>query len=193
MIVFDKQNFNEINYLNFDKDFKIDINKDKIKVILSPNGIGKTSIYHNIQERYNDFAYIDYDSVKNSVTSREGEIIIASSIKDIELKNKEIERNIINANIEESFKSSNLKQKTDFQKISDNLWKNKKEFDFLIENFNGDNLDALFNLNDGEKQLLLNYGKKIINQSLEETSVDDLKNTIKKKYLELIEDRKSVV
>ena len=56
-VVFDSSNFSEINYMNFDADFKIKI-KDKIKIILGPNGTGKTSIYLNIKERHQDYSYI---------------------------------------------------------------------------------------------------------------------------------------
>ena len=51
MIVLNSENFNdeEIKYLKFSNDFNIEILK-KIKIILGPNGIGKTSIYRNIKK-----------------------------------------------------------------------------------------------------------------------------------------------
>lgn len=66
MLLFDKSNFNEVdvNYLSFDNDFKIEINKDKIKIILGPNGISKSSIYRNLQSRHPEYSYIDYNKVE---------------------------------------------------------------------------------------------------------------------------------
>ena len=44
MVIFNNNNFQDpsVNYLTFDDDFKIDINLNKIKVLLGPNGVGKS-------------------------------------------------------------------------------------------------------------------------------------------------------
>ena len=48
--MFDSSNFNDedVKYLSFSDDFNISLT-NKIKIILGPNGIGKTSIYKNIK------------------------------------------------------------------------------------------------------------------------------------------------
>lgn len=61
--MFNSNNFKEINYLNFDADFSIDLG-DKIKIILGPNGTGKTSIYRNIKNRFPNYSFIDYSEVE---------------------------------------------------------------------------------------------------------------------------------
>ena len=81
-LIFDYNNFCEINYLNFDLNFKIALD-DKIGIILGPNGTGKTSIYSNIKSRHQDYSYIDYRDVEQSVIASKNKIIIGASILKI--------------------------------------------------------------------------------------------------------------
>ena len=91
MILFDKDNFNEeeVNYLSFDGNFKIEVTKDKIKTILGPNGIGKSSIYRDIQFRHPEYCYIDYNKVEETMLKNKDSLIIASKISTIEKKEKD--------------------------------------------------------------------------------------------------------
>lgn len=66
--MFNSDNFSEINYLNFDSEFNINL-ESKIKVILAPNGTGETSIYKNIKSRLPNYSFIDYNEVEQSVIS----------------------------------------------------------------------------------------------------------------------------
>ena len=89
-LLFDSNNFYEINYMNFDVDFKITI-ADKIKIILGPNGTGKTSIYSNIKSRHQDYSYIDYNDVEQSVIASKNKLIIGASV--LKLNEKYDEKN----------------------------------------------------------------------------------------------------
>ena len=52
--MFNSNNFTEIGHLNFDSNFSIDLGT-KIKIILGPNGTGKSSLYKNIKQCHSSY------------------------------------------------------------------------------------------------------------------------------------------
>ena len=57
--MFNKDDFCNINYIEFDDDFNIELNQ-KSKIIFGYNGIGKSSIYKYLKNKYNEYDYLDY-------------------------------------------------------------------------------------------------------------------------------------
>ena len=51
--MFNKDDFCNINYIEFDDDFNIELNQ-KSKIIFGYNGIGKSSIYKYLKNKYNE-------------------------------------------------------------------------------------------------------------------------------------------
>lgn len=189
MILFDKDNFNEdeVNYLSFDGDFKIEVTKDKIKTILGPNGIGKSSIYRDIQFRHPEYSYIDYDKVEETMLKNKDSLIIASKISTIEKKEKEKQSIIDMINLKDSFKSFNLGSKSKCDKISQSLNNYRNNIDKAIEKFSDDKIEILLELDDDLKDFIIKYGKSLIEQTIEEAKIEEIKDIYKKKYLEMID------
>ena len=189
MLLFDKSNFNEVdvNYLSFDNDFKIEINKDKIKTILGPNGIGKSSIYRNIQLRHPEYSYIDYNKVEEAMLKNKDNLVIASKVATIEAKEKEMQSIIDTINLKSIFKDFDLGSKQKCEKISQNLNNYRNDFDKAINKFSGNKLEPLFELDDDLKGFIVKYGKTLINQTIEEAKIEEIKDSYKKKCLEIID------
>lgn len=189
MIVLNSENFNdeEIKYLKFSNDFNIEILK-KIKIILGPNGIGKTSIYRNIKKRHPEYGYIDYNEIENSIITKGDKLIIAPSITEITKKEAEKEK-IINSidtkkTMKEAFEISNKAKSEIISKNLNNYRNNTKE---AINKFKGDKLDILIDLGSQEKEILVGSGNKIFDIVNEEIKLDKIKNDYRRRYLESIE------
>ena len=189
MLLFDKNNFSEaeVNYLSFDNNFKIEVNKDKIKTILGPNGIGKSSIYRNIQLRHPEYSYIDYNKVEEAMLKNKDTLLIASKIATIATKEKEMQSLMDTINLKSAFKDFDLGSKQKCDKISQNLNNYRNDFDKAINKFNGNKLEPLFKLDDDLKGFIVKYGKLLINQTIEEAKIEEIKDNYKKKYLEIID------
>lgn len=189
MILFDKSNFNEtdVDYLSFDNNFKIEVNKDKIKTILGPNGIGKSSIYRNIQLRHPEYSYIDYNKVEEAMLKNKDTLVIASKIATIEDKEKEMQSLMDTINLKSTFKDFDLGSKQKCEKISQNLNDYRNDFDKAINKFSGSKLETLFELDEDLKEFIVKYGKPLINQTIEEAKIEEIKDSYKKKYLEIID------
>ena len=144
--MFNSNNFSEINYLNFDAEFKIDLS-DKIKIILGPNGTGKTSIYKNIKNRFLNYSFIDYNDVEQSVISRKNEIIIGASIVLLDEKQNQKQTLLDSINIKGNLKSFNITNKKTAEAISTNMESLRKNPETAIEKYSNQNLDCIFLMN----------------------------------------------
>ena len=189
MEVFSSKNYNDkdVNYLNFSDDFSIELS-EKIKIILGPNGIGKTSIYKNIKNRHPEYGYIDYNEIENSIITRGDKLVIAPSITEITAKesekNKIIDSVDVSKMMKDNFKISNKSKSDAISKDLNNYRTNSKE---AIKKFDGSKLDTLINLSEENKKILINCGGKIFDIVNEEIKLNEIKNCYKKRYLEIIE------
>ena len=159
-VVFDSSNFSEINYMNFDADFKIKI-KDKIKIILGPNGTGKTSIYLNIKERHQDYSYIDYNDVEQSVIGLKNKIVIGASILKLDEKYSEKDKLINEINIKDNLAKYNITNTATAKSISDSLEVLRKNHEKAILEFNNDKLNSLYSLTDEDSNFIKDNFKNI--------------------------------
>jgi len=190
MLLFSSSNFNdhEVDYLSFSEDFKIDVKNEKIKIILGPNGMGKSSIYRNIQSRFPNYSYIDYNEVENAMLKNKDTLIIASRIATIESKNKEIQSIFDNANIKKTMADSfELSSKAKCEKISANLNEYRNDSYKAFKKFDINKLNVLFELDDSLKDFVIKYGRKLIEQTIAEASIEEIKDDYKKKYLEMVD------
>lgn len=187
MVLFDNSNFNDsnVNYLTFDENFSIKVDTNKIKIILGSNGIGKSSIYRNIQDNHPEYAYIDYNKVEETILKSKDSFIIASQVATIDSKIKEFELIKDTINISDSFKSFGLGSQAKRAAISKDL---NKEFENLIAEFNYNKLDSFFELGKNLGPFIVKYGKEIIEQSMEEVKIEEIRNTYKKAILNIVDN-----
>ena len=59
-----KELLKDIEFINVDDQVKI--NLDQNTVIFGANGIGKTTIYHELKKKYGEFEYLDYEETKDA-------------------------------------------------------------------------------------------------------------------------------
>ena len=188
MIIFDNKNFNSINYLKFDNNFKIEVSNDKITTILGSNGIGKSSIYSYLKNNHPEYSYIDYEEVEESVKKKGNSIIIAASVeilnqkktKRSELLNRIDPKDIL----KDKYGISNTKKSKEISASFDNYRKDARK---ALEHFAGEKVDALIKMNSNLQDMFVKYGSKIINQTIQEAKIKDFKDSIKRKYLEMID------
>lgn len=183
--MFDSNNFKDINYLNFDPKFKIDV-KDKIKIIFGPNGTGKTSLYRNIQGRFSNYSFIDYNDVEKSVISKKDKITIGASI--LLLNDEKNKKNVIleNIDVKNNLKEFNITNKKSAENISKELELLRNNQELAIKEFNINNLNILFSMDDNKKDLFNNNAKLLIEQNEIKIEIEDIKNNFRKNFLEEI-------
>lgn len=184
--MFNSNNFGEINYLNFDADFSIDLG-DKIKIILGPNGTGKSSLYKNIKVRHNDYAFIDYEEVEESVIGQKKNIIIGASI--VELNNKQIEKQALldNIDIKGNLKKFSVTNPTNAKAISTNMETLRKNPENAILQFSDEKLNLIFDMSEDNQLFFQKNAKKFLDIGEINTQVEDIKNNYKKHFLEEID------
>lgn len=183
--MFDFNNFLEINYLSFDSNFNINLGS-KIKIILGPNGTGKTSIYKNIKQRHDEFAFIDYGDIEDSVIAKKKEIIIGASI--VELTQKMVEKQSLLDSIDLSgnLKNLGITSTATAKAISNNMDFLRKNPEFAVQQFSDENLNSIFELSDDNQLFFINYAKRIIEIEEIQVEVEQLKDNFRKKVLEKI-------
>lgn len=185
-LLFDSNNFNEINYMNFDVDFKITI-ADKIKIILGPNGTGKTSIYSNIKSRHQDYSYIDYNDVEQSVIASKNKIIIGASVLKLNEKYYEKNKLINEVNIKDNLAKFNITNTASAKSISDNLELLRKDHEKAISEFNNDKIEILLSFSNEDSNFIKDNFNEIKTIEKIETKVETIKDAYRKHILEEVE------
>ncbi|HQC90324.1 MAG TPA: hypothetical protein PLO54_07655 [Bacilli bacterium] len=154
--MFNSADFLEIPYLQFDPAFSISLNDNRCKIIFGPNGVGKTSIYNFIRNKYQNYKYIDYELKHDFIIVNKNIIKISPSIYKIEQMKQIIREKLYSINPSKKIKKFITKTTTKeidmfYAKIFDNeeallqsftltnlnnIRKFKNEFKFAINNFN---------------------------------------------------------
>ncbi len=184
--MFNSDNFNEINYLNFDADFSIDLG-DKIKIILGPNGTGKSTLYKNIKSRHNDYAFIDYEEVEESVIGQKNNIIIGASIVELNNKLSEKQTLIDDIDIRGNLKKFSITNTANAKAISNNMEVLRKNHEEAILKFSDEHLNLIFDMPEDDQIFFQKNAKSFLDLNEIKTQVDDLKNNYKKHILEEID------
>ena len=87
--MFGKEDLDNIKHLEFDEKFVIDEN-DKSRIIFGYNGIGKSSIYNYLKNKFDEYDFLDYKDAKASFIKKKDEVIIGAKIQTISDLKKEI-------------------------------------------------------------------------------------------------------
>lgn len=185
-LLFDSNNFNEISYMNFDVDFKITL-ADKIKIILGPNGTGKTSIYSNIKSRHLDYSYIDYNDVEQSVIASKNKLVIGASILKLNEKYDEKNKLINEINIKDNLAKFNITNTASAKSISDSLELLRKDHEKAISEFSNNKIGILFSFSDEDSNFIKDNFKEIKTIEKIETKIETIKDSYRKHILEEVE------
>ena len=185
-LLFDSNNFNEINYMNFDVDFKITI-ADKIKIILGPNGTGKTSIYSNIKSRHQDYSYIDYNDVEQSVIASKNKLVIGASVLKLNEKYDENNKLINEINIKDNLAKFNITNTASAKSVSDSLELLRKDHEKAISEFNNDKLGILLSFSNEDSNFIKDNFNEIKTMEKIETKIETIKDSYRKHILEEVE------
>ena len=185
-LLFDSNNFNEISYMNFDVDFKITL-ADKIKIILGPNGTGKTSIYSNIKSRHLDYSYIDYNDVEQSVIASKNKLVIGASILKLNEKYDEKNKLINEINIKDNLAKFNITNTSSAKSISDSLELLRKDHEKAISEFSNNKIGILFSFSDEDSNFIKDNFKEIKTIEKIETKIETIKDSYRKHILEEVE------
>lgn len=118
--MFNKDDFCNINYIEFDDDFNIELNQ-KSKIIFGYNGIGKSSIYKYLKNKYNEYDYLDYEDTKESFLKNKKEVVIGARIQTITKLKNEIEQLKQNNDIEGILKKYDYNSQAKAKKVSNEL------------------------------------------------------------------------
>lgn len=118
--MFNKDDFCNINYIEFDDDFNIELNQ-KSKIIFGYNGIGKSSIYKYLKNKYNEYDYLDYEDTKESFLKNKKEVVIGARIQTITKLKNEIEQLKQNNDVEGILKKYDYNSQAKAKKVSNEL------------------------------------------------------------------------
>lgn len=128
--MFDREDFDNINYIKFDDDFKIELDKSS-KIVFGYNGIGKSSIYKYLKNKYQEYDYLDYEDTKQSFLKAKKEVVIGARIQTITNLRNEIEQLKQNNNIEGILKKYDYNSQARARGISNELAIIQKEKDII--------------------------------------------------------------
>ena len=185
-LLFDSNNFDKISYMNFDDNFKITV-ADKIKIILGPNGTGKTSIYSNIKLRHQDCSYIDYNDVEQSVIKSKNKLVIGASVLKLDKKYNEKNKLIDEINIKDNLAKFNITNTTSAKSISENLELLRKDPEQAILKFNNKKINILFSFHNEDSKFIKDNFKEIKKLEKIETKIETIKGYYRKHILAEVE------
>ena len=118
--MFNKDDFNNINYINFDDSFNIELDRNS-KIIFGYNGIGKSSIYKYLKSKYQEYDYLDYEDTKESFLKNKKEVVIGARIQTITRLKNEIEQLKQSNDVEGILKIYDYNSQTKAKRVSNEL------------------------------------------------------------------------
>lgn len=128
--MFNNEDFENINYIQFDNSFNIEL-EEKSKIIFGYNGIGKSSIYKYLKNKYQEYDYLDYEDTKESFLKNKKEVVIGARIQTITKLKNEIEQLKQNNDVEGILKRFDYNSQSKARKVSDELANIQKEKDIV--------------------------------------------------------------
>lgn len=118
--MFNKDDFQNIDYIQFDDNFNIELDRNS-KIIFGYNGIGKSSIYKYLKNKYQEYDYLDYEDTKDSFLKNKKEVVIGARIQTITKLKNEIEQLKQNNDVEGILKKYDYNSQTKAKKVSNEL------------------------------------------------------------------------
>lgn len=118
--MFNKDDFQNIDYIQFDDNFNIELDRNS-KIIFGYNGIGKSSIYKYLKNKYQEYDYLDYEDTKDSFLKNKKEVVIGARIQTITKLKNEIEQLKQNNDVEGILKKYDYNSQPKAKKVSNEL------------------------------------------------------------------------
>ena len=118
--MFNKDDFQNIDYIQFDDNFNIELDRNS-KIIFGYNGIGKSSIYRYLKNKYQEYDYLDYEDTKDSFLKNKKEVVIGARIQTITKLKNEIEQLKQNNDVEGILKKYDYNSQPKAKKVSNEL------------------------------------------------------------------------
>ena len=174
--MFNKDDFQNIDYIQFDDSFNIELDRNS-KIIFGYNGIGKSSIYKYLENKYQEYDYLDYEDTKDSFLKNKKEVVIGARIQTITKLKNEIEQLKQNNDVEGILKKYDYNSQTKAKKVSNELANIQKLKEIKEVTLEKNKLEYASNIlyEEIKKEFFVNY--KAINQiaNLKE-EIEALKN-----------------
>lgn len=175
-----------INFMNIAGGITIDTNKNF--VIFGSNGIGKSTIYRALKNKYKDFDYLDYEETKDSFKKNKKKIELSIGVNKLEELSQKIEQCNDTLSIQTRLKSKGISSKTKAKEVSIELGEKYNARYFENINILEEDFDTLNEVNAYVKYIISNYQDlKAINNIEEELKLVD-KNYLRK-ALKIIEPK----
>lgn len=175
------------SYLKVDKAFNI---KNENAIYLGPNGIGKTTTYSILKQKYPTYGFFSYDDCKEKITKEKKKITISIRTTDIEELKKNKEEIINNLDIKnKGFKKYGITSGIKAGEYSDyckDIYNNPENG---ILNFNNDKIFIFNNVEDETKKLfLLQNIDNIENISITGLELENIRNKYISDSLKFLEN-----
>ena len=130
--MFNKNDFQNIDHKKFDNSFVINAS-DKSQIIFGYNGIGKSSIYKYLKNKFYNYDFLDYENTKDSFLKYKKEVVIGARIQTITKLKNEIELLHENNAIETILKKYDYNSKNKAGKINSYLMEIQKNKGIISE------------------------------------------------------------
>ena len=164
-----------ISYIKVNNSFLVN---DENAIYLGPNGIGKTTTYNILKNKYPTFGFFSYDDCKEKITKEKKKIRIDIRTVDIE-KLKQDKEDILNSiDIKNNgFKVNGISSSTKAGEYSDYCKEAYSNPENAIINFDDKNSHLLLNYEQSDKKDFLFLNVEAINELiLTGEEVNDIKN-----------------
>ncbi len=175
------------SHLKVDKAFNI---KNENAIYLGPNGIGKTTTYSILKQKYPTYGFFSYDDCKEKITKEKKKITISIRTTDIEELKKNKEEIINNLDIKNNgFKKYGITSGMKAGEYSDyckDIYNNPENG---ILNFNNNKIVIFNNIEDETKKLfLLQNIDNIENISITGLELENIRNKYISDSLKFLEN-----
>ena len=176
-MLFIEEDFKE-DWLNYSSDFKI---PDKSSIYLGPNGIGKTTTYKVIKEKYPLLGFFSYDDCKERILKEKNKLKI--SIRTTDIDKLKLEK-------QELIDSLDLKTKA-FKKHDITSATKASEYSAYCKEAYNENENGLLGFDSANLEVLLKYESEVKKKFILQNSEDlcnlklqgDELNQIRDKYI----------
>lgn len=172
MEIFLKDLLSEVDYLDIEGNPKIDT--DENLVIFGSNGIGKSTIYRTLKQKYLDYEFLDYDEMKDMFKKNKKKIEISLYINKIEELSNDLNQLSENLSITSKFKSKGITSKSKAADISEAVANKYLEKEFSELQISKKDVDLIKKTDNYIEYLLKNYSKlKLIGDISDELKLVD--------------------
>lgn len=156
----------DTDYMNINDD--IIISTEKNSIIFGSNGIGKTTIYHEIKNQYKEFDFLDYEETKDMFKKNKKKIELSLEINKLEELSQKIEEYNNILSIQPKLKNKGITSKTKAKDVSEKLAERYNEKYFSSINIQKDDFKAIDSVKPYVKYIVSNYKDLLSINDIEE-------------------------